>query len=45
MNGPEPVLPERSRDDEDRGWGEDLEGAGRDRDEEFRRERPPHHEG
>ncbi|MGQ0464493.1 MAG: hypothetical protein ACT4QG_04140 [Sporichthyaceae bacterium] len=40
----DPVLPGRSRDDEDRGWGEDGEDAARERDEWLRRQRPPHHE-
>lgn len=33
------VIPERSADDSDLGWG-DRDGA--DRDEEFLRDRPPH---
>jgi len=36
------VLPERSRDDEDRGWGD--EGDQRRGLDWYRRERPPHHE-
>jgi hypothetical protein len=39
----DPVLPSRTRDDDDRGWGADLDEADRDRDDELRRERPPHH--
>lgn len=34
-----PVLPQRSKDDDDRGWGDD---PGDDNDERLRRERPPH---
>jgi hypothetical protein len=34
-----PVLPERSGDDTDEGWGE---RESEDRDEQFRRDRPPH---
>ena len=34
-----PVLPERSSDDSDEGWGE---RESEDRDEQFRRDRPPH---
>lgn len=41
---PDPVLPERSRDDEDRGWGDEREDAARERDEWLRQQRPPHHE-
>jgi hypothetical protein len=36
-----PVLPDRSRDEQDIGWGD--EPAERD-DDWYRRERPPHHE-
>lgn len=47
MDGPEdtpqdddaPVLPDRASDDSDEGWGE---GEPNDRDEELRRDRPPH---
>jgi hypothetical protein len=35
-------LPQGSRDDDDLGWGEREERV--DRDEWYRRERPPHHE-
>jgi hypothetical protein len=37
-----PVLPDVTRDEDEPGWGdhEDLH----DRDEWYRRERPPHHE-
>ncbi|MGI8881398.1 MAG: hypothetical protein ACR2KJ_13010 [Jatrophihabitans sp.] len=38
----DPVLPQRSRDEDDEGWGERVEDA--DRDAWYRRERPPHHE-
>jgi hypothetical protein len=45
-----PVLPDRSSDDLDTGWGEDVpadrpngRSGGRDA-EWYRRERPPHHE-
>ena len=34
-----PVLPDRTRDEEDRGWGE----REYDDDERLRREVPPHH--
>jgi len=37
-----PVLPQRSTDEDDTGWGDRDEPA--DRDEWYRRERPPHHE-
>ncbi len=37
--GSEPVLPVRSADDTDVGWGERAE---QDDDERFRRDRPPH---
>jgi hypothetical protein len=36
-----PVLPQRSSDEDD-GWGDREERV--DRDEWYRRERPPHHE-
>lgn len=36
----EPVLPARSADDDDRGWGGSEESA--DDDERLTRERPPH---
>ncbi|HEY2272137.1 MAG TPA: hypothetical protein VGH30_05150 [Jatrophihabitantaceae bacterium] len=39
----DPVLPDRTSDERDVGWGEDPESGGRD-DEWYRRERPPHHE-
>jgi hypothetical protein len=44
MDGPEdddqaPVIPERARDDSDEGWSEREQD---DRDEQLRRERPPH---
>jgi hypothetical protein len=51
MDGPEddqkdekPVLPERSSDDTDEGWGErsESESEEADRDDQFRRDRPPH---
>jgi len=34
----EPVLPDQTRDDTDRDWGEQSE----DNDERLKRERPPH---
>jgi hypothetical protein len=37
----EPVLPGRSRDEVDVGWGD---GPGDRDDEWYRRERPPHHD-
>ena len=37
----EPVLPDRSADDEDSGWGERAEAD--DALERYRAERPPHH--
>ncbi len=41
----EPVLPDQTRDDTDRGWGEDGGRDDRgDDDERFLRERPPHWE-
>jgi REase_MTES_1575 len=47
MNGPEdddqPVLPVRSGDDTDEGWGgHEPQSDSDDRDEQFRRDRPPH---
>lgn len=37
----EPVLPDVTSDEQDRGWGDDRDGR---RDEDwYRRERPPHH--
>lgn len=36
------VLPQRSRDEVDEGWGERADDA--DRDAWYQRERPPHHE-
>jgi hypothetical protein len=38
----EPVLPDITEDERDRGWGEDRESGRRD-EEWYRRERPPHH--
>jgi hypothetical protein len=38
-----PVLPDRTRDEHDVGWGDDPESGRRD-DDWYRRERPPHHE-
>lgn len=35
----EPVLPNRSKEDQDLGWGE----LPRDQDDWYERERPPHH--
>ncbi|GAB2455208.1 hypothetical protein [Jatrophihabitans fulvus] len=43
----DPVLPDVTEDERDRGWGDDLHrgGDGGDRDAEwYRRQRPPHHE-
>jgi hypothetical protein len=40
----EPVLPDVTEDERDRGWGEDRESGRRD-EEWYRRERPPHHGG
>ncbi len=40
----EAVLPEQTRDDIDRGWGEGDWRERRDDDERFLRERPPHWE-
>jgi hypothetical protein len=37
-----PVLPQLSTDENDTGWGDRDEQT--DRDEWYRRERPPHHE-
>jgi len=38
----EPVLPDRTTDERDEGWGETRDSR---RDEQwYRRERPPHHE-
>ncbi|WBQ06705.1 hypothetical protein [Kribbella sp. CA-293567] len=37
----EPVLPEQTRDDDPRSWGEG--GSDRDDDERILREVPPHH--
>jgi hypothetical protein len=37
-----PVLPQRSTDEDDTGWGDRDERA--DRDEWYQRERPPHHQ-
>jgi hypothetical protein len=39
----EPVLPDITEDERDRGWGDDP-NAGRRDDDWYRRERPPHHE-
>lgn len=41
---PEPVLPDRSADDCDQGWGESGGDSGRP-DDWYRQERPPHHGG
>jgi len=41
MADPDPVLPQRSTDETDQGWGD--EDRAEDRDEELRRQRPPHH--
>jgi hypothetical protein len=43
-SGPDeaPVLPQRSADEDDMGWGDRDERA--ERDEWYRRERPPHHD-
>lgn len=39
----DPVVPERSDDDGDRGWGEPPDPEpGHDDDERFTREKPPH---
>lgn len=38
----QPVVPARSQDDADRGWGGQDEPAHGDDDERFTRERPPH---
>jgi len=38
----EPVLPDVTSDEQDRGWGDDRDGGRRD-EEWYRRERPPHH--
>ena len=38
----EPVLPDVTSDERDRGWGDDRDGGRRD-EEWYRRERPPHH--
>lgn len=40
-DGDDPVVPDRSDDDRDRGWGDDGAGEGDD-DERLTRERPPH---
>lgn len=41
----QPVTPDVSLDDTDRGWGEDLRESRGGRDDEwYRRERPPHWE-
>ncbi|WP_019874538.1 hypothetical protein [Sporichthya polymorpha] len=48
MTDPErPVIPDRSEDDSDRGWGDDRPGdSDTDAHEEWlRRQRPPHHGG
>jgi hypothetical protein len=44
-SGPgDPLLPEQTTDDSDRGWGERQEDASDSDDlERFLRERPPHH--
>jgi hypothetical protein len=39
----EPVLPDVTSDEQDRGWGDDPNSGERD-EEWYRRERPPHHE-
>lgn len=48
MPDPDPVLPDRSSDDSDRGWGEDVASGDTDSDAAreawLRRERPPHHD-
>jgi restriction endonuclease-like protein len=47
VSGPEddPVIPERSDDDRDEGWGDTPAGGSRDsRDAELERDRPPHWE-
>jgi hypothetical protein len=38
----EPLLPEQTRDDDPRGWGENS--SDRDDDERILREVPPHHQ-
>lgn len=49
MPAPDPLLPDRTSDETDRGWGEDAASGVVDadaaREEWLRRERPPHHEG
>lgn len=37
----EPVFPDQTRDDDPRSWGEERDGSSRD--DEIRREVPPHH--
>ena len=39
----EPVLPDQSEDDTDRGWGDDRPENGDSHEEWLRRQRPPHH--
>lgn len=45
MDPESPLLPDRSEDDSDRGWGEDKAEDGDAHEEWLRRQRPPHHEG
>lgn len=40
---PDPVLPDRSADDSDQGWGERGDDPGRGSDDWYRQEKPPHH--
>lgn len=43
MRDPEPVLPERTSDEVETGWGEPPTDGGRGSDDWYRAERPPHH--
>jgi hypothetical protein len=40
-----PLLPDRSEDDSDRGWGDEPPEDGDAHEEWLRRQRPPHHGG
>jgi hypothetical protein len=45
MDPERPLLPDRSDDDTDRGWGDDQPPDTDAHEEWLRRQRPPHHEG
>lgn len=43
LDGPDPLLPDQTSDDSDRGWGESADDSDPGDLERFLRERPPHH--